>query len=209
MTLDDILLAHHNLKSTLASALYTFALSLRLHPTMADNPPSESGPVASTSKVQQQHGFADLGHIVDGRILRSLASQGFTQPTPIQSTVLPLAISENKDILARAKTGSGKTYAYAIPLIQKILNARSKLQDGYTSPEYLATRALILVPTRELAEQITSHVTTLCEFFKDRDAIRVVNVAGPNQSSKGKASQDKVQKWVYDTDPSCRQKNFF
>lgn len=140
--------------------------------------------------------FASLGNIVDGRILRSLASQGFTQPTPIQSTVLPLAITENKDILARAKTGSGKTLAYAIPLVQKILSVRTKLEDGYSSPNYLATRALVLVPTRELAEQISTHIKTLCEFFKDRDAIRVVNVAGSGQSSKGKASQDKVQKSV-------------
>lgn len=150
-----------------------------------------SAGTASTSTMQA---FASLGNIVDGRILRSLASQGFTQPTPIQSTVLPLAITENKDILARAKTGSGKTLAYAIPLVQKILSARAKLDDGYSSPNYLATRALVLVPTRELAEQISSHINTLCEFFKDRDAIRVVNVAGSSQSSKGKTNQDKVQK---------------
>jgi ATP-dependent RNA helicase DDX56/DBP9 len=154
---------------------------------------SASPAFASTSTMQA---FASLGSIVDGRILRSLASQGFTQPTPIQSTVLPLAITQNKDILARAKTGSGKTLAYAIPLVQKILSARAKLEDGYSNPNYLATRALVLVPTRELAEQITAHITTLCEFFKDRDAIRIVNVAGSSQSSKGKSSQDKVQKCV-------------
>lgn len=151
---------------------------------------------ASEASSSSTPAFAGLSSIVDGRILRSLASQGFTQPTPIQSTVLPLAITDNKDILARAKTGSGKTLAYAIPLAQKILSARAKLEDGYSSPDYLATRALVLVPTRELAEQISSHIRTLCEFFKDRDAIRVVNVAGSSQSSKGKTSQDKVQKWV-------------
>lgn len=139
--------------------------------------------------------FTSFSSIVDGRLLRSLAAQGFTHPTPIQSTVLPLAISENKDILARAKTGSGKTLAYAIPLVQKILIARNKLAS-LDDENYLATRALVLVPTRELAEQVTSHLSTLCQYLADQDAVRIVNVAGSAPNAKGKSSTDKIQKYV-------------
>ena len=146
--------------------------------------------------------FSALGRSLelDSRLLRALAAQGFTHPTPVQAAVLPLALAEGRDILARARTGSGKTLAYGLPLIQKILRARARLQDGFTSPDYLCTRALVLVPTRELAEQVTGHLSKLAEFLNDQDAIRVVNVSGANTSGsgsgKGKANADKLQKWV-------------
>jgi ATP-dependent RNA helicase DDX56/DBP9 len=66
-------------------------------------------------------GFQSLD--LDPRLLRAVAKIGFTQPTLVQSTAIPLALS-GKDILARARTGSGKTAAYCLPVIQKILNAK-------------------------------------------------------------------------------------
>ncbi len=65
-----------------------------------------------------------MSHILDTRILRALADMGFARPTLVQGKAIPLAI-EGRDILARARTGSGKTAAYCIPVIQKILNAKS------------------------------------------------------------------------------------
>lgn len=143
--------------------------------------------------------FTSFDSIVDGRLLRSLAKQGFTHPTPIQNRIIPQSIAESRDIYARAKTGSGKTLSYGIPLVQKILNARKALTlngQGYKDERWLRTRALVLVPTRELAEQVTSHLQLLCEFLADQDAVRIVNVAGSGPTAKGKASSDKVQRLV-------------
>ncbi|KAJ2726759.1 ATP-dependent DNA/RNA helicase [Coemansia sp. Benny D115] len=109
---------------------------------------------------------------LDDRLLRALGQQGLVHPTLVQSTAIPLALL-GKDILARAKTGSGKTAAYCLPLLHKILAAKDALPTG--SPEAKKTRALILVPTRELAEQVTRYVADLTRFCGK--AISVVNVA--------------------------------
>jgi ATP-dependent RNA helicase DDX56/DBP9 len=76
------------------------------------------------SLVDGKAKFASFSHLLDSRILRALGDMGFSNPTLIQSKSIPLAL-ENRDILARARTGSGKTAAYCIPLVQKILNAKS------------------------------------------------------------------------------------
>ena len=74
--------------------------------------------------VDSKATFTQFGHILDARILRALADLGFARPTLVQTKAIPLAL-ENRDILARARTGSGKTAAYCIPLVQKVLNAKS------------------------------------------------------------------------------------
>lgn len=68
--------------------------------------------------------FNSLSHILDTRLLRALADLGFARPTLVQSKAIPLAL-ESRDILARARTGSGKTAAYCIPVAQKILSAKA------------------------------------------------------------------------------------
>ena len=68
--------------------------------------------------------FASFAYILSPLILRALADLGFSLPTRIQQQAIPLAL-ENRDVLARAPTGSGKTAAYCIPLIQKLLNAKA------------------------------------------------------------------------------------
>jgi ATP-dependent RNA helicase DDX56/DBP9 len=74
--------------------------------------------------VDSKATFTSFSHLLDSRILRALGDMGFFHPTLIQSKSIPLAL-DNHDILARARTGSGKTAAYCIPVIQKILNAKS------------------------------------------------------------------------------------
>lgn len=68
--------------------------------------------------------FSEFSHIIDARILKALADLGLVRPTPVQAEVIPLAL-EGKDVLARARTGSGKTAAYCVPLVQKILTAKA------------------------------------------------------------------------------------
>lgn len=68
--------------------------------------------------------FSAFSHLLDSRILRALADMGFARPTLVQIKAIPIAL-ENRDILARARTGSGKTAAYCIPILQKILGAKA------------------------------------------------------------------------------------
>ena len=79
--------------------------------------------MADESLVEIKTTFGSFSHLLDARVLRALADMGFAHPTLIQAKSIPLAL-ENRDILARARTGSGKTAAYCIPLVQKILNAK-------------------------------------------------------------------------------------
>ncbi|MFZ5576330.1 MAG: DEAD/DEAH box helicase [Pseudomonadota bacterium] len=91
--------------------------------------------------------FAELGLAPD--ILRALDEMGYVSPTPIQEQVIPLAL-KGGDILGAAQTGTGKTAAFALPLIQRLL----PFANTSTSPAKHPIRALILTPTRELAIQV-------------------------------------------------------
>ena len=82
-------------------------------------------------------------------LLRGVDALGFTTPTPIQREAIPPAL-EGRDVLACAMTGSGKTAAFALPILQRVLATPRR-----------ATRALILSPTRELAAQIDEHIRAL------------------------------------------------
>lgn len=151
------------------------------------------------SSSKEKESFTALSSVLDNRLLRSIAALGFTHPTPVQAKVIPLAV-QGKDILARARTGSGKTLAYGIPAVQTIL--RKKLALSATDVEFHATRSLILVPTRELAEQVYAHLRILAEALGE-DLIQVVNVAGDggnqhkrskNSTSSATSTRDKVQR---------------
>ncbi len=87
---------------------------------------------------------------LDRRLLRNVQAMGFGEPTPIQSGTIPLAL-EGHDILGSAETGTGKTAAFLLPLLQKLL----------ASPGAHDPRALVVVPTRELALQVADHAAQL------------------------------------------------
>lgn len=78
-------------------------------------------PVASGQSELKSQSFASLG--LDSRLLQSLAQQGFENPTPVQIKAIPLAL-QGRDVLARAKTGSGKTAAYLLPILNSILKRK-------------------------------------------------------------------------------------
>jgi len=85
-------------------------------------------------------------------ILKTLNNEGYVDPTPIQEQAIPVILS-GKDILGCAQTGTGKTAAFALPIIQK-------LHDEYKFEEVKPIRFLILTPTRELAMQIRNNIRT-------------------------------------------------
>ncbi|XP_044516984.1 probable ATP-dependent RNA helicase DDX56 isoform X2 [Gracilinanus agilis] len=112
-------------------------------------------------------GFQHMG--LDQRLLQAIAEQGWARPTLIQEKAIPLAL-EGKDLLARARTGSGKTAAYAIPLLQHLLHRKA------TGPVVeQAIRGLVLVPTKELARQAQTMIRQLTAYCS-RD-VRVVDVS--------------------------------
>uniref|UniRef100_A0A8C7UNT7 Probable ATP-dependent RNA helicase DDX56 n=1 Tax=Oncorhynchus mykiss TaxID=8022 RepID=A0A8C7UNT7_ONCMY len=110
--------------------------------------------------------FHEMG--IDDRILKALADLGWAQPTLIQEKAIPLAL-EGKDILARARTGSGKTAAYAVPVIQRILTSKQNVREQ-------AVRVLILVPTKELGQQVQAMIRQLTAYCA-RD-VRVADISG-------------------------------
>merc|ERR1712029_1065084 len=93
--------------------------------------------------------FHEMG--LDDRILKAVAKNGWSEPTAIQEKAIPL-ILEGRDVLARGRTGSGKTGAFALPAIQKVLTTKTACQMVSTGVQ--AVRVLIMAPTRELAKQI-------------------------------------------------------
>src|SRR5437667_8660522 len=89
---------------------------------------------------------------IEPRLQKGVRQLGFEQPTPIQTATIPPALA-GQDILGSAETGTGKTAAYLLPILHKLLTA---------PPRAHSLRALILVPTRELALQVAEHANALC-----------------------------------------------
>ncbi|XP_028318037.1 putative ATP-dependent RNA helicase DDX56 [Gouania willdenowi] len=110
--------------------------------------------------------FHEMG--LDDRLLKAVSELGWLQPTLIQEKAIPLAL-DGKDLLGRARTGSGKTAAYAIPVIQRILTSKQSVGEQ-------AVRALVLVPTKELGQQVQAMMRQLTAFCS-RD-VRVADVSG-------------------------------
>src|SRR6201998_3924569 len=88
-----------------------------------------------------------------------LAAAGFTKPTPVQAAAIPLALA-GKDVLATAQTGTGKTLAFLIPIIEGLLQA-GKPGSEKAGSDKSGIAALVLVPTRELAMQVVDQYNAL------------------------------------------------
>ncbi|WP_182378513.1 DEAD/DEAH box helicase [Nocardioides sp. WS12] len=97
--------------------------------------------------------FAELG--VPADLLAVLTADGITIPTPIQAATLPDSLA-GRDILGRGRTGSGKTYAFGIPLVARLVGTNRR-------PAPKKPRALVLAPTRELVSQIAAAITPLAK----------------------------------------------
>ncbi|MDE6478749.1 MAG: DEAD/DEAH box helicase [Muribaculaceae bacterium] len=105
--------------------------------------------------------FEDLG--VDPRLLKAIGELGFEHPMPIQEMVIPHLISKEGDVVGLAQTGTGKTAAFGLPLLQRI------------DPDSDATQALVIAPTRELCLQIAGD---LADFAKYLDGVKIIPVYG-------------------------------
>lgn len=101
---------------------------------------------------------------VPDRVVKILGVDGIVEPTPVQAAVIPDAVA-GRDVLGRARTGSGKTLAFGLPILARLAGERS---------EPNRPRALIVVPTRELAGQVTTALEPLAEALR----LRMVTVYG-------------------------------
>jgi ATP-dependent RNA helicase DeaD len=104
--------------------------------------------------------FRDLGLSAD--VLEAILKKGFETPTPVQEQTIPLLLSGEKDIIAQAQTGTGKTAAFGLPIIERITQGLGKVQ------------AIVLAPTRELASQVAEELESL----KAKRDIRILPVYG-------------------------------
>ncbi|WP_442846204.1 DEAD/DEAH box helicase [Leeuwenhoekiella sp. H156] len=116
--------------------------------------------------------FKDLG-LIDP-ILKALADKGYTHPTPIQQQAIPVLL-KGKDLLGSAQTGTGKTAAFTIPILQQIYNKVGSGKGGRK------LKALIITPTRELAIQIDDNIT---EYGKYTGIKNTVIFGGVKQASQ-------------------------
>jgi ATP-dependent RNA helicase RhlE len=107
-------------------------------------------------KDHQVTRFSDLG--LAEVLLRAIEHAGYTTPTPIQTNAIP-PLLEGRDLLGIAQTGTGKTAAFALPILDRLLRARMR-------PQPRSARALVLAPTRELAAQITKSFRTYGRFAR-------------------------------------------
>lgn len=119
--------------------------------------------------------FEELG--LDQRLLEGIDSIGFTNATPVQEQVIPVII-EGRDVIASAQTGTGKTAAFLLPVIHKLLT---------TSHDESSINCLVIVPTRELATQIVQTLEGL-SYFTDISSIAVYGGGdGPSFAIEKKA----------------------
>ncbi|MEY4750619.1 MAG: hypothetical protein RIQ60_2833 [Pseudomonadota bacterium] len=106
---------------------------------------------------------------LDAKLLRAVNDAGYDTMTPIQAKAIPLVL-DGRDIMGAAQTGTGKTAAFSLPLLQKML----RHENGSASPARHPVRALVLAPTRELADQVAANVRT----YAKHSQLRVACVFG-------------------------------
>ena len=122
-------------------------------------------PVAEDKKSMQVQSFKDLP--LSGEVLRSIEDLGFDSLFPIQAqAIIPLL--EGKDVIGQAQTGTGKTAAFGIPMVQRL------------NREIRGVQGLVLVPTRELAVQVAEHMTRFAKYAK----LKVLAVYGGESINK-------------------------
>ena len=111
-------------------------------------------------QVNEVVNYADLG--LSAEVMKAIDKKGYVRATPVQAGAIPYFM-EWRDVIAKAPTGTGKTFAFGIPMVEHI------------DPESDAVQALVLAPTRELALQIQDELRDLCEF---KEGVRAVCLYG-------------------------------
>jgi len=125
--------------------------------------------------------FAALG--LSEPIVRAVTSEGYSTPTPIQAQAIP-EILAGRDLLGCAQTGTGKTCAFALPILQRLAEAGADAKSGRNAQGGRPPRALILCPTRELASQISE---SFCAYGRNLPLRHTVIFGGVSQWNQVRA----------------------
>jgi superfamily II DNA/RNA helicase len=126
----------------------------------------------SPSETSQEPGFESLGLCPD--ILKAVAESGYTKPTPIQAQGIPVVL-ERRDLIGIAQTGTGKTASFTLPMIEMLSRGRAKAR---------MPRALVLEPTRELADQVSESFDRYSKYSKLSQALLIGGVSMDEQVKK-------------------------
>ncbi len=103
---------------------------------------------------------------LDPNLAKAVAEMGYESMTPIQAQAIPVVLS-GQDVMGAAQTGTGKTAAFSLPLLQRMI----KHENSSTSPARHPVRALVLLPTRELADQVAQQVKMYAKYTQLRSAV--------------------------------------
>ena len=130
--------------------------------------------VAAAAETQEQQEtpeapqvtFKDLG--LNSYIIKAISEMGFEKPTPVQARIIPTLLSEEGDVVCLAQTGTGKTAAFGLPSLERIV--------GHNMERY--TQVLVLSPTRELCKQITQDLRNYSKHLHDLQVVDVYGGAG-------------------------------
>ncbi len=125
---------------------------------------NRDAPDPSVTAAATDSSFAALGLIPE--LLRAIADQGYTQPTPIQLKAIP-PILQRRDVMGAAQTGTGKTAGFTLPLLQLM----APQANNSLSPARHPLRVLILTPTRELAAQVEESVRIYSKYLPLRSTV--------------------------------------
>jgi superfamily II DNA/RNA helicase len=126
----------------------------------------------TTQPEAQASGFATLG--LAPEILRSVTEAGYTEPTDVQAKAIPAAIS-GVDLLVSSRTGSGKTAAFVLPALQRVIEARRDPAKKRERGQPTGPRVLVLAPTRELAMQVSKACSV---YGRNVQGLRVATIVG-------------------------------
>ena len=128
--------------------------------------------MTNKNETEVKIGFDELG--LSSQLLKAIAETGYETPTPIQAKAIP-AIFMNRDVLASAQTGTGKTASFTLPMLDILSDGRAKAR---------MPRSVILTPTRELATQISENFTTYGKYQTLSMALLIGGVAFGDQQRK-------------------------
>jgi ATP-dependent RNA helicase RhlE len=150
---------------------------------MTDHTPAgaaSAAPAADPAATAAPARFDTLA--LDAKLLRAVADSGYATMTPIQAKAIPVVL-DGRDVMGAAQTGTGKTAAFSIPLLQKML----RHENPSVSPARHPVRALVLAPTRELADQVANNVKAYSRHTQLRAAVVFGGVDMKPQTAELKA----------------------
>jgi len=151
---------------------------------MTDHTPTVAPAAEPAPEAAAPQKFDTLA--LDAKLLRAVADSGYTAMTPIQAKAIPVVLA-GRDVMGAAQTGTGKTAAFTLPLLQRMM----KHENASMSPARHPVRALVLAPTRELADQVANNVKAYAKHSQLRSTVVFGGVDMKPQTLELKKGVDK------------------